>query len=93
MPKVSKYGCRKGERFSSSKKKKGGSGCYVPNKGSRGKKCAKGTKYVKKAKSCMTPCKSPYRRMRKSPYHCRLTKTRMSKGIKKKTSGGIAFMV
>ena len=101
MPRKSKHGCRKGERFSAAKKKKGDppSGCYIPSKSGRKlghKKCSKGTVYVKKARACMSPCKTPYRRMSKSPYHCRLTKSKRSGGLSKKRyrkrSGGVAFL-
>ena len=91
MPRKSKHGCRSGERFSPYKKKKGGSGCYVPTKSGkkRAKKpCSKGFRRHSKSGQCMKPCKMPYRRMSKSPYHCRLTK----KMKKRTTSGGVAFL-
>lgn len=89
MPTSSKHGCRKGERFSAAKKKKKDpeSGCYVPKKSGRKlarKKCSKGSVYVKKAKSCMSRCRTPYRRMSKSPYHCRMTQ--------RKRRGGVSFL-
>lgn len=102
MPRTSKYGCRKGERFSAAKKKRGDppSGCYIPKSSGRRlgrKKCSKGQTYVRKAGQCMTPCRLPYRRMSKSPYHCRLTKKSSRGGLSrrryKKTSGGMAFLI
>ena len=101
MPRSSKHGCRKGERFSATKKKKGDppSGCYIPSKSGRKlgrKKCSKGQVYVKKVRGCMSRCRMPYRRMSKSPYHCRLTRKQMSGGLSKKRhrkrSGGVAFL-
>jgi len=102
MPRTSKYGCRKGERFSAARKKRGDplSGCYIPNTSGRKlgrKKCSKGQMYVGKARQCMSPCRLPYRRMSKSPYHCRLTKKgsrgNLSRKKYKRTSGGMAFLL
>ena len=101
MPRSSKHGCRKGERFSAAKKRKGDppSGCYVPNTSGRKlgrKKCSKGQVYVPKAHACMSRCRMPYRRMSKSPYHCRITKKASRGGLSRrkhyKTAGGVAFI-
>lgn len=42
----------------------------MPKKSSSCAGKPKGYRYIKKANRCMSPCKKPQYRSRKSPYHC-----------------------